>query len=168
MNNIHDPAAKGNYIAYTSGIIGFQNHGLFSVCYFLTAPDGNELARDLISTEIYGTPHEAEYLATMYLSRVVSSEFPQIRNLWIFSSNQLVVNQLSGTWRIYDQRFQTYAGKIHSNLAQIQWGITWIPRIENQLKNWHWERYEVSHPEEFSTDSALKQIMKSKSARGEN
>lgn len=156
------------YVGYASGITGFQHPGPLSIAYALIAPDGNELARELINTNMIGSGHEAEYLATMYLSRAVATRFPDVKNLRIFSSSQLVVNQLCGHWRIYVDRFQTFVAKIHSNLKDIQWDINFISRLDNQLKDWHWTRYEEGHPGESPTDSIVKQIVKSRSARGKN
>ena len=171
MNNIvipDVPHLRDNYIGYTSGITGFQHPGALSIAHLLTSPDGTELARELINTNRIGSGHEAEYLAVMHLSRAIAIRFPDIKNLWIFSSSQLVVNQLCGRWSTYTDRFQIFADKIHSDLRHIQWGITYKPRLDNPFKNCHWERYEESHPEQSWTDSALRQILKSRSARGAN
>jgi ribonuclease HI len=157
-----------DYIGYASGITGFQHPGPLSIAYLLIAPDGTELERELINTNMSGSGHDAEYLAVMYLSRAVATSFPDVKNLRIFSSSQLVVNQLCGRWSTYTDRFRIFGEKIRSNLKHIQWDIAYIPRPDNQLKDWHWERYEESHPEESLTDSVLKQIVKSRSARGEN
>ena len=78
----------------------------------------------------------------MLLSRVVRSRFGSIKSLSILSSDQLVVHQLTGRWRIRVDRFQTYVDKIHLSLKDIEWGIAWIPRVGNQLKDSHWERYQ--------------------------
>ena len=85
--------------------------------------------------------HDAEYLAVMLLCRVVTSRFAHVGNLSILCCDQLVVNQLSGTWRIGLKRFQTFVEKVSLDLKGVQWGITWIPRIANPIKTWHWDNY---------------------------
>jgi hypothetical protein len=79
-----------------------------------------------------------------------------------------LVNQLCGRWSTYTDHFRIFADKIHSDLRHIQWGITYKPRLDNPFKTWHWQRYEESHPEGSSTDSVLRQLIKSRSARGAN
>jgi len=140
--HMHDPQMGHAHIAVTIGITGSQHPGPISISYLLIAPDGTELARESMETGINGTCHEAEYLAIMLLSRVVRSRFGSIKSLSILSSDQLVVHQLTGRWRIRVDRFQTYVDKIHLSLKDIEWGIAWIPRVGNQLKDSHWERYQ--------------------------
>lgn len=168
MSNVMPPHKRQmgieDYIGYTSGITGLQQPGALSIAYLLLTPDGEELARELIDTKISGSAHDAEYLALMCLSRAVAIRFPDVKNLRIYSSSQLVVNQLRGNWRIYVNRFRIFGEKIHSNLEHMQWSIAYLPRTDNPLKNWHWERYEESHPDESSMDSVIKQSIKSRSA----
>jgi hypothetical protein len=164
MKNIHEPQMRDNYTGYASGITGFQHPGPLSIAYLLIAPDGTQLARELLNTNMTGSAHESEYLAVMCLARAVAIRFPDIKNLRIFSSSQLVVNQLCGRWSTYTDRFRIFADKIHTDVRHIHWDISWIPRIENQLKQWHWERYQRSHPDESSMDSVIKQSIKSRSA----
>ena len=116
MNNVvhlHERQITDDFIGYTSGITGSQSTGPCSIAYLLTAPDGSELAKESINTSIVGTGHDAEYLAVTLLSRVVRSRFAYIKNLSIFCSDQLVVNQLSGQWRIQVEQHQQFVKKIH-------------------------------------------------------
>ncbi len=59
----------------------------------------------------------------------------------MYCSDQLVVNQLSGRWQVRVDRLQMFVDKIAGDLSDIRWGITWIPRIENPFKDWHWKQY---------------------------
>jgi hypothetical protein len=154
MNNIHDPQMRSHYIGYTSGITGFQHPGPLSIAYLLEGPDGTELARELINTNAAGSGHESEYLAVMYLARTIETRFPDVTNLRIYSSSQLVVNQLCGRWTTYIDRFRIFADKIDASLKHLHWGITYIPRLDNRLKDWHWAGYEKSQPAGSPVDLA--------------
>ncbi len=134
----HQTNSNG-YTAYTSGITGDSNPGPISIAYLLVAPDGQKLERELMSTGINGSGHDAEYVSLMFLCRLIKSRFAYIESLSIYSSSKLVVNQLSGRWAIRVQRHQTFVDKITSDLSDIVWDITWTPRIENPIKTWHWE-----------------------------
>ncbi|MGO9569314.1 MAG: hypothetical protein ACLP5H_17395 [Desulfomonilaceae bacterium] len=159
MNNIvppDDPQSRiDNYIGYTSGITGSQAPGPCSAAYLLISPDGNELFREIMDTGIHSTGHDAEYLAVALLSRVVRTRFAHIKNLFIFCSDKLVGHQLSGLWQVRVARHQQFAEKIASNLKNIQWGIKWIPLVEHQLKDWHWENYKKSN--EAGTQTGISQ-----------
>ena len=102
-----------------------------------------------MDTGINGSGHDAEYVSVMFLSRVITSHFDCIKNISIYSSSKLVVNQLSGRWAIRLQRHQTFVDKITSDLSNIVWDITWIPRVESHLKDWHWEHF--YYPEDALT-----------------
>ncbi len=129
------------FIAYTSGITGDTNPGPISIAYLLLAPDGQELCKELVDTAINGSGHDAEYLSVMHLSRAIASSFDNITDLSVYSSSKLLVNQLSGRWAIRVQRHQTFVDKIALDLSNISWNVTWISRIENPMKTWHWEYY---------------------------
>ncbi len=132
------------FIAYASGITGDSNPGPISIAYLLVAPDGKELCKELVDTAINGSGHDAEYLSVMHLSRAITSCFDNITNLSVYSSSKLLVNQLSGRWAIRVQRHQTFVDKITSHFSNINWDVTWIPRIENPMKTWHWEYHSYS------------------------
>ena len=93
-----------------------------------------------------------------FLARVVTKRFPDIRNISIFSSNRLVVEQLCGRWEIRVHRLQGFAEKINSTLSGINWGITWLPKAANSIKDLHWEHYnQESDSEKNFVDKGLKQ-----------
>lgn len=136
---------------YASGITVLGNPGVCSAAYLLMAPNGTELARDLVTTGLRGSGHDAEYLALRLLSSAVKCRFPRVRRLSLFSSSQLVVNQLSGRWRIRVPVHQQFVEEISLNLHDLEWSIEWVPGAANSIKAWHWQRVR----EQGETDGAV-------------
>jgi hypothetical protein len=147
--HLHEPhVTSQDYVGYTSGITGVKGPGPCSATYLLVGPDGQEITRELMKTDMCGTGHDAEYLAVRFLTKVVTSQFPYIRTLCIMSSNLLVVNQLCGRWRIRVERYQKLVHMIQSTLEGLHWYVTWIPGGCNPLKPWHWEQHkELDSPD---------------------
>jgi ribonuclease HI len=127
---------------YSSGITELGNPGVCSAAYLLMAPNGTELAKELVNTGLRGSGHDAEYLALRLLSSAVKSRFRRVRRLSLFSSSQLVVNQLSGRWRIRVPLHQQFVEEISLNLHDLEWSIEWTPAVANPIKAWHWKHYE--------------------------
>lgn len=59
----------------------------------------------------------------------------QATSLQIKGDSILVVNQLSGEWRVHKKHLKPYYSQCQKLLKKIQikWETEWIPRVENEL-----------------------------------
>jgi len=80
-----------------------------------------------------GTNNEAEYSGVLLGINKIIELGIRNANVHFLSDNQLVVNQLSGRWRIKDPRMRSYVDEIRSLLDQyeIEASFTYIPREKN-------------------------------------
>ena len=80
-----------------------------------------------------GTNNEAEYSGVLLGINKIIELGIRNANVHFLSDSQLVVNQLSGRWRIKDPRMRSYVDEIRSLLDQykIEASFTYIPREKN-------------------------------------
>ncbi len=76
------------------------------------------------------TNNQAEYIALIFgLKKALELSAIEIE---IRLDSKLVVEQVSGRWKIKDLELKKLAEKVHVLLAQFQkWGIRHIPRAQN-------------------------------------
>jgi ribonuclease HI len=134
------------YKAYVSGIAGEKGPGYVSVAFLVIDSDNNEVLRDFHDINTWGSPHDAEYKAVIHLLEKLTGH-PEIQKLSILTSSTFVANQVTGKWRINVDRHkgfcQSVIGKCIGRLANygVSSVLTYIPKIENLVKEWHWERH---------------------------
>jgi hypothetical protein len=132
------------YTAYVSGIAGDTGSGLMSVAFLLIGPDGTEITREFHDYNTWGSPHDAEYKALLHLIDSLKDR-PEIKNLSILSSNNMIVNQMTGKWRINVDRHREYYVEVNTGFSRRfkigGIGLSYVPKAENRVKEWHWERH---------------------------
>ena len=113
-----------------------------SVAFLLIGPEGDELIWDFHDTETHGSPHDAEYKALLHLIDILK-DHSEIENLSVLSSNNMVVNQMTGKWRINVDRHRDYYVEINMGIWQLFKiaTMTYVPKGENRVKAWHWKRH---------------------------
>ena len=105
-----------------------------------------------------GTNNEAEYLALERALREVLSR--DLKNVVIHTDSQLLVNQISGRWKIESLTSRKYVPRICSLMKGTDVILKWVPRNQNKeadrlsKKALSCETFEVestSHPGTFHT-----------------
>ena len=76
------------------------------------------------------TNNMAEWAALLYGLRAAAALRPE--SLEIRGDSQLVINQLTGSWRMNAARLRPYRERCLELLRGCQWGARWIPREQNE------------------------------------
>ena len=74
--------------------------------------------------------NEAEYTAVvmaLYHANRLGAKAIQV-----YSDSKLVVNQLSGEWRVHENHLRCYYDEIMDEAQNLDFNISWIPRRENK------------------------------------
>jgi ribonuclease HI len=79
-----------------------------------------------------GTHNEAEYQGLLYALRFAIEHGAQA--LRVLSDSRLIVNQVNGQWRIYQDHLRAYHAQASELIQQLPaFEIEWIPRKENSI-----------------------------------
>lgn len=117
-------------IANVDGAAEPTNPGHMSSAYILRNQDGLTIDGNGFYMG-QGTNNEAEYIAVGKCIRAAIDL--GCTKLTIFSDSQLVVNQITGKWKVKATHLQKYLDRIHELLGQVdEWTINWIPREQNE------------------------------------
>jgi len=88
--------------------------------------DGTEISEPLGQ----GTSNEAEYLA---LERALKEARSRgLENAVIHTDSQLLMNQVSGAWKIKSATSRKYIPRIRSLMKDVEVKLKWIPREHNK------------------------------------
>lgn len=108
------------------------NPGNAWVWVYITDVDGNEIERRYKNLGIK-TNNEAEYLAMQLgIERCYELGATEIE---AFADSKLVIEQLSGRWKIKKEALQLLNTQIKDVIQTKKWKVTftWIPREENKM-----------------------------------
>ena len=117
---------------YFDGLCGPVNPGGIACYGWLLLQDGKEIAQG-DGVEARGpkaTNNVAEWSALLYGLRAAAALRPE--SLEIRGDSQLVINQLTGSWRMNAARLRPYRERCLELLRGCQWGARWIPREQNE------------------------------------
>nr|MDD3720229.1 ribonuclease HI family protein [Candidatus Gracilibacteria bacterium] len=107
------------------------NPGNAGIGVYITDINGNEIEKRYKNLGIK-TNNEAEYTAVLLaLLRAVELKAKEIN---LFSDSSLVVNQLSGNWKIKEDRLREFKNEIDKLVKDnnLKVTFTWIRREENK------------------------------------
>ena len=79
------------------------------------------------------TNNIAEYYALLMLSKCIPNYIKEKEGIVIRGDSRLVINQVSGKWKVNEDRFYYYIDKIRENLKGLSVVYLWIPREENEV-----------------------------------
>jgi len=78
------------------------------------------------------TNNEAEYSALCFA--LYQAKEMGCTHFVVKSDSRLVVNQISGEWRIHENHLKPYVDEIQSEIKDLEeFDLSWIPRRENKL-----------------------------------
>lgn len=75
-----------------------------------------------------GSPLEAEYLGLLKSLEYIKGIKKDLKYLKIFSTNQIMVRQMKGEYRIQNPEMRSLFTLIHQHLSSMEWEIIWIPK----------------------------------------
>jgi probable phosphoglycerate mutase len=88
-----------------------------------------------IASSIGNTNNVAEYMALGYALLIVSRMYPVVDNLLIIGDSALVINQMSGTWKLKQGSYIDEALRTRAMLSQVRFSsveFRWVPRDQNK------------------------------------
>ena len=109
-----DGVASYGYVIYRGGKVIHEDSGIVGV--------GEDYTNNI-----------AEYYALLMLSNCIPNYVKKKEGVVIRGDSRLVINQVSGKWRINEDRFYYYIDKIRENLRRLSVVYVWIPREENEV-----------------------------------
>jgi len=128
---------------YFDGLCEPMNPGGIACYGWLLLQDGKEIARGN-GVETRGpdaTNNVAEWSALLYGLRAAAALRPE--SLEIRGDSQLVINQLTGSWRMNAAHLRAYRDRCLDLLHGCQWTARWVSRGQNEAADaLSWLAYE--------------------------
>src|SRR5439155_27154443 len=119
-------------IYFDGGCIQTNGHGRRYGSYEVWM-DGERVRRNVRADLGFGTCNEAEYLALELCLSELAGELGDLPGcVQVFSDSMLVVNQVSGSWRVKNPRMRALRESVVQKLnGFVAWKISWRSRVNN-------------------------------------
>lgn len=147
------------------------NPGPASYGAVILLPDG-EIYREVYDSIGVATNNQAEYraiLAALEVAGELAQDNPNYRRLHIQMDSKLVIEQLSGRWKIKNSELQSLAIQAQRLLSSFDATFEWIPRERNThadaLANKAFHREHESGASTFRFDTFSPKLTQPKSIR---